>query len=313
MTPVTPHDHQRAGSARDSSHEAPGPEQPSPRAWGVWCAVALPVVAAIVGLILVLNANRGEATFEFSQATPEEVMASAKQMVIDGRADLLTELIWAEDESMRGLYRHLGGVMGSLQGVALAAARAYPDDIERVRNAAIEAAENGRSTNIFARAVGGARQRRSASRFSQSDDPLNDVLQTILANPYGWLESNVDRLTTQTISDDMVALMWDNKPIFPPMGVILQLKDDQKWYLVLPTHLPMVKGVLPKTEDEYQVWASVLMVFERAFDDLRDDIESGKIRNLDRAAEEAGKKVVVPAMLTFFALGKVYEARKDDG
>jgi len=313
MIDASPSDPARTGQAHDPTRDHAGPDQPSSRPWGVWLAVALPVVAAIVGLVLILNANKTEPTFEFSQATPEDVIASAKRMVTEGRADLLTELIWAEDDSMRGLYRRVGGVMGSLQGVALVAAEAYPADIERVKDAAAQAAADGKGGNIFARAVGGARQRRSASRFSQSDDPLNDVLQTILANPYGWLESNVDRLTTQMISDDMVALMWDNKPIMPPMGMILQRKDDQKWYLVLPTHLPMIKEVLPQTDDEYQVWASVLMVFEKSFDDLRDDIESGKIRNLDRAAEEAGKKVVVPAMLSFFALGKVYEARKDGG
>lgn len=287
-------------------------EQHEPVRWPVYAIVALPILAAIAGLVLILSAPKGEEPFEFSQATPADVIASAKRMVTEGRADLLTELIWAEDDAMRRLYRNIGGVLGSLQGVALAAADAYPDEIQQIRDEALEAAKEGRSSNIFARAVGGARSRGSASRFSQSDDPLNDVLQSVLADPYGWLERNVDRLTTVPISDDMVALMWDDKPILPPMGMVLQRKPDDKWYLVLPTHLPMVKEVLPKTDDEYKVWASVLMVFQRAFDDLRDDIESGKIPNLDRAAEEAGKKVVVPAMLSFYAMSKVYENRDKD-
>lgn len=269
------------------------------------------IVLAVAALWMV-GCSSEPPPFEGDQSSPEAVIATAQRMVVEGRADLLPSLIWDDgDANIRLLLDGMGQLFGTLHSLTGTLQEAFPSDIARVQREALEAAEEGKSSSRLAAFLTG-QQRSAPSRLSESDDPLNDFAQQLLSDPYGWLERNADRLGTQTITGRMVALTWDERPVMPPIGVVLEQQDDGNWYISAPFRLPPVRRFLPETDEETEIWLSLLAVINNALADVEDDVESGQIRSLERAAEEFGKKVIMPVALVGFAIGKSIENRSGD-
>lgn len=268
-----------------------------------WMGLACLVLGACLGLTA---CGRGD-KFTFSQESPEDVLESARRMVTEGHAELLTELIYAEDERIRKLYRGVGGLLGALEDLALTVAEKFPGEVGRVKSEAERAAKEGKSSSLLTRAITGARGGREQSRFARSDDPLNDVIQSLLADPYGWINANADNLSTVIIDDTRVGVLWNKKPIFPPFGLLLERKEDDKWYIILPTSLPSVQKMLPQTDDQLDLWLAVFASVENALIDLRQDIHRGRVVSLEQAAAKAGEYALPTTMFAFYAFGKYRE------
>lgn len=263
------------------------------------------VVGALLLLVAMCAGGCDRKKFHFTQDTPQEVLDSAERMVVEGHAELLTELVYAEDDRIRKLYRGLGGVLGALDDLAQQLAQSFPTQVEMLRSDAAKAAAEGKSSSMLGAVLTGRRPQQNAeSRFAKSDDPFNDVTQAIIADPYGWVSSSADRLTLTPISDDTVAVLWDNMPIFPPFGLIIQQKEDQKWYVVFPTSLPMVRNILPSSDDELDLWLAMLGAIENSIDDLRKAVKRGEIKSLDDAAQKLVEYVTPTAIMAFYAYGK---------
>ncbi len=245
----------------------------------------------------------------YSQDSPDAVVASAKAMVAAGRADKLHSLVYADDIYMRAFMVRVGKLLGHTQELALELQRAFPADIEKFKKEAekqaLAAAKKGTATGPGAflnQITSGARKGSQKDR----EDSLSDLIRTVFADPYGWLEESSGRLSTQMINDDMSALMWDGKGILPPLGVAMR-KDGDKWYLLLPLNVPVLSRYLPKTKDEWSMFASVVKIFDNAVVDLRDEVKQGRVRSFNDVARKAGEKVVMPAAIAFVAIGKHYE------
>jgi len=232
------------------------------------------------------------------------VIESARSMVTSGRADLLPRLIHTDDASLRRVYDKAGSVLGSLQRLAMSIAERFPREVRRIERLADEADSTPR------RGSGGLGLGFSPDLFRGSDDPINDAVGRIMADPYGWLANETESLTVTTIDDSRVAVLRNGRPILPPLGVVIEKQSDDRWAVVLPTHLPMVQRILPKNEEEEQIWLALLQVVQNALDDLREDIETGEVRTLDRAVEVVAQKVMTVAPLVLYAYGKV---RDSDG
>ncbi len=275
-----------------------------------------PILVVSLGLCASLmgGCDRGD-NFTWSQETPDDVVESARKMVVEGRADLLSELIWAEDESQRELLTGIGSVMRSLQLLSEAVARQYPVEIATIREEAEKARAAGETSDLAMRLMSGQRRQRGGtpSRFARSDDPVNDLTQALLTDPYGWVSRSTERVSTQPYSQRGVRVLLDNKPMFGFMTLTMERMEDDKWYISLPTFLPPVRNALPRDEQEQEVLLAVLAVFRNAMDDLRRDVESGRVRNLDHAAEELGKKVALPAILAYTAYMQVIRQRGREG
>lgn len=247
----------------------------------------------------------------YPQDTPESVLASARQMVAEGRAERLTDLIYAENERMRDLLDQVGGLLGSLEDLAAAVQKAYPEEIAKLRTDAEEAAKNGEATGFLQRMAGQMVQpRRRGRNQPPGGDPdearrtFDNAMKELFADPYGWLQRSEERLSVQTIADDTAAILWDGKPIF---GVGLMMKQEGgKWYVVLPG----VSGVLPKKDEGWEILGAVVQVFDQLFVDLAADVKSGKCKRLDDLAHAAGEKAFLPAVMVFFAYGKYMEAER---
>jgi hypothetical protein len=137
-------------------------------------------------------------------------------------------------------------------------------------------------------------------------------MKEVFADPYGWLERSEGKLTVTRDGqpDDMAALLWDGKPVF---GVGLSLKqEDGVWYIALPTNIPGLGRIAPKSADSWEIMGEIMEIFDNTLKDLRDDVHKGRITRLEDLAAKAGEKAFVPAALGLLAYEKVKEAERKE-
>jgi len=265
---------------------------------------------ALIGAGGLAGCSKPEPTY--SRDTPEDVLTSARQMFEDGNASRLTELLSPPSEQNAIVYRETGRLLGSLQTLAAAIEEAFPQELAELRADAQAAAMRGDAVANLQRAVTGrgARQGNDA----QSNERLNALIRALLADPYGWLRDSEGRLTTQYIYDGAVAVLWDGKPILPPIGVVMhEDARDGTWHIVLPTNLPVVSQYLPKNQDEYTIWAMLLRVLSNAMTDLTSEIQTGTHTSLEGVSRAAGEKAFAPLVMVFFAYQRAVTERMRGG
>jgi hypothetical protein len=291
-------------------------EAPEQSGRGKWLALAaVCVLTAAVAVSLGLLRQRS-----YPQNSPEALLTSARQMVLDGRADRLPDLVWTSDPGMRPVFKRLGRLLGNLQTLGRTVGEAFPDEIAEVRRAAEETAARGEGASVIAQMLTGQgglggqggqrgqRGRRSsdASFGGGMEDRLNTALRELFADPYGWLARSEGRLTTEYVTDDIVGLAWDGQ------GVVgLQIVErDGKWYLDSPTNLPVVKRLIPADADTYRILESLVATLDNAVRDLDREVKAGEIRNLASLASEAGEKAAPMFLFGVIAYGKFLEERQ---
>lgn len=269
-------------------------------------AIQILSAAAIASLTALSGCGKS-----YPQASPEALIASAQEMVQDGQAHKLVDLIYAENEPTRALYNRVGVLLGHLQILGAQIQEAYPEELEKLRKEAQAAAERGEVPNFLARLTqAGASARRGRSRDDQSEVFGRTILQ-LLADPYVFLKSGEGRLGTNPIADDMAVLTWDGQTVLPPLGVLLK-EVDGDWFLMPPTSLPFVSRLMPQNEDEFKIFASLVKVFDNAVIDVTEDVQSGNAKTLEDVARMTGEKLVAPAFFAFLAFGKAIEAREEE-
>jgi hypothetical protein len=295
-------------------------------------AVKIIFAAAVVALVTAVGAWAWSARppKAYDARTPEAMLDSARQMIVDRQAERLVELIEVappddtaiDRERMTDLYARLGGVLGAAQDLSDTVAAAFPDELARFRAELEQARASGKPTGLFAQLARSGRGQRGRSGGNPiqglfgsgaSRVDAERVFTALLAEPYRGIADGRDRVTATTIDDRTVALLFDNKPIAPPFGLVLREQPDGRWQLVPPTNLPFINRFLPKTADEYAIWGSLLTTFENVLIDLDRGVASGQIDSLDRLADEAFEKVAVPAGMVMVAYGRAMEARRERG
>ncbi len=276
-------------------------------------------VMVCVALLLALSGcgRRG-----YGQATPEDTIQSAKEMIRNGDAERLTRLVWAENDYMRAFLNRVGRFAGSLQDLGEEINRRFPAEIAKLKadaeKAALDAAKSGKAppggiAALMASMRGGGRgsgPRRDGPPGKEQRDQFERTIIELFADPWSWIEESADKLTTVPAGADLVAVLYEGRPILPPIGLVMR-KDKGKWYFVLPTALPGVSRVMPRTKDEWSIWASLVTVFENVAIELRDDVRQGRIRDMNQLASKAGEKAFLPAALGFVAVAKSYDVRRD--
>ena len=298
--------------------------------------------ALIGGVLLIsfLTACDGGRT-EYSASTPDDALDSAQQMIVAGEADRLTDLVYADSPEMRSFLNQVGSLLGSLQNLGEAVEARFPEEFTKFREEAEQAAAEGRTNPVLARLLASSRRGSRGNGFGTSQinregltldtgagspsparrgNPLaprqsesqrqivHGIIKQLLADPYRWLEEGRDNLDTIYIADDRVALTWNDRPILPPFGLSM-VEDQGRWFLVPPTAYPGVSMIMPRSEDEWFVWGSMVKTLERVAIDLEKDVRAGRVRNMTDLADTAAEKVAIPAMLVFFAYTNMVEQR----
>lgn len=276
-------------------------------------AVAAVLTALGVCLALGVGGMGGcEGRKSYPQDTPQAVLDSARRMVAEGNAERLTELIYAGSPQEREFLRDIGRVLGSLQRLGVTVQRAYPEELEKVREELAEAAKRGEATSLIGRlSAQTSRQRRggaSGAPDGRQQQQFNLLLRDLFANPFGFLDEQAGRLSVRPMTDDLAALMWDGKPIF---GVGLTLRRDEGvWTLSLPTSTPPLNRVMPSTDEGWQVFGELAQIMVNTLDELREEVESGRAPRLEDLAASAGDKAFLPMAMGFLAYERLRNAER---
>lgn len=299
-----------AGS--DRAPQADPPEQlPLPILVGMVTMCSLVLLGVIVWGSIRLWPEKSYGT-----DTPRAVLESAAEMLADRRADRLVELIETvppneagteRDQRMSDLYIRLGRVFRAAQDLHRSVESEMPEELESLKEELAAAEARGESSSIIATLMPG---RRGRNQSPEQREARERIIERLLADPFGGIDSavtdNIDRIGTQEIGADLVAITWDNRAVLPPFGLTMR-KTDEGWQLVPPTSLPMVRRFLPDTEAEYQVWGSLLATVESLLDDLGNDVRSGRIRSIDKLTQQAIEDAIIPMGMMMVALGNADE------
>ncbi len=243
----------------------------------------------------------------YSQTTPDDVLVSARRMLENEDVERLHELLHADSPEMRAFLYRVGVMLGNLYELGNVVQEEFPEEIEELKAEAQAAAERGESTSILSMLRPG---RRRGPPSGDQEEAFGMALRGVFADPFGWLEASEDRLATEYIADDMAAITWDGKPV-PPFGMVMR-EVEGKWYVVLPTNLPFIARAMPKTFEEWSIWASLVKVIDNMLVDLAKDVRGGKANNLDNLGRLAGRKAFMPAMMVFVAYGRAMEYREEE-
>ncbi|MEO1584373.1 MAG: hypothetical protein AAFR96_07370 [Planctomycetota bacterium] len=281
----------------------------------MWKSLGLGLaLACVVGLVVVvprwLDAPRA-----YGHSTPEELVESFASMVEAGEVERIPELIYAEDEAMRLMLRQMGVTLREVRALGDAVNGAFPEDVQRLRRDAEEAASRGEATSLLGRlgrSVGRAGGGRRSGGRTNPGDAINLAVRDLLASPYAAFDEARERLTTIEVNDGQAALMWDGQMVLPPFGVSLKRDErDGDWYIVLPLDLPFLTQYRPRTETQWQIAAYMMQAWRNAAIDLREGIESGELRSLDAVASKAGATVGPTTVMIGLAYSKQFDEDED--
>lgn len=277
------------------------------------------LAAGVIALIAWLGLRT-----EYSQATPDDVLKSAIMMVKDGKAERLSDLMYADNVEYRVTLTRLGKLCGTMQELGQAINDRFPQDVARARETLKKSAEGKQASIISAISQGpsggggggggglqiGAmnfQPPKTAEEGKQREEQMQAYLANIFADPFGWLADSAGKLTTEKIADDTAVIKYDGEPL---LGGLITLKQhDNRWWIVLPLHLPGVSAYSPQTRNEWQIVASLLKAIDNAMIELRDDVRSGKVAAVDQLGMAAGEKAFIPAAVIMAMYAKEMDVR----
>lgn len=232
-------------------------------------------VLAIFGAPGLLLVGCGGADYDTS--TPESVLVVAKEMVENGEADRLPELIditprdiafedgVTEASAIEEVKGKLSELLGRLWVVGEELQRQFPEE----------------TVDSLDEAVG------MVNDATEGD--WTDVIGGFLADPFEFLEVQEDRVEILDLGDGTAAVLWDDEPAFG--GFVAMLETDDGWKVGIPIELVQDSEYWPQTRYEWSVVASMLLGIENSLEDFEREVRGGRFKSLSRAAERAGRIV----------------------
>ena len=232
-------------------------------------------VLAIFGAPGLLLVGCGGADYDTS--TPESVLVVAKEMVENGEADRLPELIditprdiafedgVTEASAIEEVKGKLSELLGRLWVVGEELQRQFPEE----------------TVDSLDEAVG------MVNDATEGD--WTDVIGGFLADPFRFLEVQEDRVEILDLGDGTAAVLWDDEPAFG--GFVAMLETDDGWKVGIPIELVQDSEYWPQTRYEWSVVASMLLGIENSLEDFEREVRGGRFKSLSRAAERAGRIV----------------------
>ncbi len=258
----------------------------------------------------------------YNQATPDDVLTTARLMVEHGDARRLADLVHADSPEMRAFLYDLGRTLDLLADLGRVVQAKFPKEVAALRAEAEQSARKGQGSSFFGRVIGMA----SPGRRGTLRDPaaaqearalFDKMAMELAADPYAWLTRNQQRLrpSTEGMPDGEAVIQWDAdpdadlesdwKPVL--LGAIRMKEHRGLWYVVLPTQfIPM-----PRSPDEWEIASSILQVIDNALIDLSRDVQSGRAAGLDEVARMAGEKAFLPMAFAVMAYDRARDARRE--
>ena len=276
------------------------------RGWGAWVVASAIACAVIVG-----GCDRKAPGYD--QSTPDNVIKSAVAMVKDNQARSLSTLIYAESPDMRATLTRVGVLLEHMQALSKAARERFPEEFAKMREDALQAASDGKPSGLLTTLLnqqGGRRGPRGGGADAGGPDPdaARELLNQLFADPYGWLERNAARLSTIKPADDAAYVLLDGQPAIPIIGLAMR-KENDKWYVALPSNVPPISGVWPRSRQQWSILASMIKILDNAVQEMTQDVQAGRVENLKALVDKASDKLLFPAGIAFVAYGKELDIR----
>jgi len=228
----------------------------------------------------------------YSQETPDATLRTARKMVERGEAKKIVTLIHADSREMAAVLKRLGSLLGNMQDLAGEIAKAFPQEVEKLKGDVEKGSGSARAQGLLQAFTGGRPPRdRNAARAQQNQFAL--LIRNVFADPFGWLADQEGRLSTAFVDDSTVAILYDDKPVIPVIGLLMRQRRGL-WYIELPTGMPGADKFLPRSREEYSVIGSVVKVFDQVVIDLTADVRTRRVSNLDGLSRNAGEKAFIP-------------------
>lgn len=202
------------------------------------CEVFFAVLLAAV--VLLAPGCRRSRTYH--QTSADATVRSLADMLKDGNVHLIPSLIRAEDPQMQELLGQLGPLFERMNRLSESLREKYPEEFA----ALIERA-----------AAAGSDKLASSGRTSRSREQWEERMTLMIADPFGMLDREMERVSTVYVDDETFALTIDDQPAFG-VGVLIRQAPDGKWYFHLPQNLPGLGARLPQTDAEWRIMNAML-------------------------------------------------------
>jgi hypothetical protein len=286
-------------------------------AWFWWTLTVLVAGASVAAVVLWASRPK-----PYSQASPEDVLMSIGELARAGRAERITDLIYADSVEYRVTLTRLGQLLRTVQSLGASSSERFPREVAVLRaqlkrdlagsGGAIVGAltSPGAGAPMGAGSAGGRRfgPPRTEQERREMGDLFQDWTMRLVADPFGWLMESGDRLGVQRVDDESAVVTFDKQPLLG--GVLSIRKVEDRWWVVLPLNLPGVSRVAPQTRNEWKILASFVRVLDNALKELEADVRRGRAQRLEDVPRLAGEKAFLPAAIVMVMYGKEMDVRQ---
>ena len=252
------------------------------------------ILIALAGIIL-----SGCEDPEYDLSTPDKSVDAMKQMIEDGRADLLIQTLHLEP-------RDIEFADGVTEASAIEDVRGKVSDLlGQLYRVSQELRE--RYANEVGEEIDVARGPLGMIYGGFLEEPMADFL----TDPFAFLRDQRERISTIDLGDGTAAVLWDDEPAFGGIG--LQMREvDGEWQIDIPIGTPPISEFRPNTREEWAVIASMMLSFENALIDFEDRLNDGKFGSLADAAGEAGRMLGASAIVQGAIYAFMKQSKKQD-
>ena len=232
-----------------------------------------PLITLVLSTILISGCSRPA----YDTSTPNAAIDSAQKMVEDGNADLLVTLIHiqprdiefedgvTEASAIEDVKSKLAELFGRLWTVGTLLQEQFPGEVLEETDFAIGEADDA----------------------TGRDFDFGSMFGGILADPFGFIDENRDRIEVLDLGDGTAAVLFDDEPVF---GGFLAMEETQEgWKFSVPVELVRDSEYWPQTRWEWAVVASMLLSIENSLQDFENEVRAHEFRSLSQAAERAGR------------------------
>ena len=230
----------------------------------------------------------------YETETPESVLSSAREMVENGDAHRLPDLIDidARDIEFEDGVTEASAIVEVKGKLAELLGRLWQVGEE------LQARFPGESLASLDEAVGMVE--------AEGGGDWTDIVGQVLAYPYAFLDEGEGRIEIFDLGDGTAAILWDDEPALG--GFVAMVETDDGWRASVPIELVRDTDFWPETRWEWSVVASMLLSIENALEDFERDVQSGRFKSLSQAAASAGRLIGESAVVQ----GVIYGMMKRD-
>ena len=103
-------------------------------------------------------------------------------------------------------------------------------------------------------------------------------------------------------------LVTSTSAAIPIIGLAMR-KDADKWYVSLPSNVPPISTVWPRSRQQWSILASLIKILDNAVKEMTGDVQGGRVDTLKSLGDKASEKLLFPAGIAFVAYGKELDVR----